>query len=396
MKLGLRIFLLLFLSFCVANICVAQESPGQVVEEDMGTDEFQTFGPGIDDDEEPIKEYGTFEKGPETQQPGTLSGVVSDEIYLIVSGDNLWDICQQFLGNPYEWPKLWSFNQYITNPHYIYPGDRIVFQPGTETTVPKMEVAKDTPAVEDEELPIEEEQPVKKKEKKTVAKRSEPKEIKLMLKNLSFITKKELDAAGTITHSGEAKKILAAGDSVYLKFKKNQNVKVGDKFVVFDKIDKVRHPKGGKFLGYQIYRKATIEILSIHDNVIAALITDAEMPVERTDKVIPYSNPYIRLVPKEANKEMKGYIVGSEPEHHIIGTNEFAFVDLGEQKGLKSGDILYVVRRGDGLDNSQDRNLPYVIVGRLLVVKVKDRTSTVWVMDSNKELEIGDTVKTKI
>ena len=50
--------------------------------------------------------------------------------YLIQPGDTLWDISSKFLGNSENWPRLWSINEQITNPHWIYPGNRIVFEIG--------------------------------------------------------------------------------------------------------------------------------------------------------------------------------------------------------------------------------------------------------------------------
>ena len=35
---------------------------------------------------------------------------IPDE-YAIQGGDTLWDICARILGDPFQWPKLWSFNQ---------------------------------------------------------------------------------------------------------------------------------------------------------------------------------------------------------------------------------------------------------------------------------------------
>ena len=52
------------------------------------------------------------------------------EIYVIVKGDTLWDLSQKFLNNPWYWPKIWSLNAYIENPHWIYPGNKLKIIPG--------------------------------------------------------------------------------------------------------------------------------------------------------------------------------------------------------------------------------------------------------------------------
>ena len=54
------------------------------------------------------------------------------EVYIIQKGDTLWDLANQYYGDPYLWPQLWERNQYIVDAHWIYPGDPLVV--GVEIT----------------------------------------------------------------------------------------------------------------------------------------------------------------------------------------------------------------------------------------------------------------------
>ena len=66
------------------------------------------------------------------------------DLYSVVPGDTLWHICERFFGDPEYWPTLWSINnEEITNPHYIYPGQYLQFQPGTDLRPPSLLVAGD-------------------------------------------------------------------------------------------------------------------------------------------------------------------------------------------------------------------------------------------------------------
>ena len=53
----------------------------------------------------------------------------SEDVYTIKKGDTLWDISSKFLKDPFLWPKLWQRNPYISNPHWIYPGQSIRLSP---------------------------------------------------------------------------------------------------------------------------------------------------------------------------------------------------------------------------------------------------------------------------
>ncbi|HEX4384191.1 MAG TPA: LysM peptidoglycan-binding domain-containing protein, partial [Myxococcales bacterium] len=75
----------------------------------------------------PIKTKPAAPPPPEsmpTPVPGT------PEEYTIQKGDTLWDLSQKFLANPWYWPKIWSLNPGIENPHWIYPGGKLKIIPG--------------------------------------------------------------------------------------------------------------------------------------------------------------------------------------------------------------------------------------------------------------------------
>ncbi|HZI15707.1 MAG TPA: LysM domain-containing protein, partial [Myxococcus sp.] len=46
------------------------------------------------------------------------------EVHAVQDGDTLWDLSQRYLGSPWYWPKVWSYNPEIANPHWIYPGNQ--------------------------------------------------------------------------------------------------------------------------------------------------------------------------------------------------------------------------------------------------------------------------------
>src|SRR5690606_22122340 len=67
---------------------------------------------------------------------GHARSLLIPETYTVRSGDTLWDVTGRFYGNPWEWPRVWSYNPEITNPHWIYPLDQLrLLAPGTERAV---------------------------------------------------------------------------------------------------------------------------------------------------------------------------------------------------------------------------------------------------------------------
>src|SRR5687768_10303046 len=58
---------------------------------------------------------------PSTYPPGAKT-------HEIKAGDTLWALAQQYYGNAYLWPQLWESNTWITDAHWIYPGDVLLVE----------------------------------------------------------------------------------------------------------------------------------------------------------------------------------------------------------------------------------------------------------------------------
>lgn len=43
--------------------------------------------------------------------------------YTVKKWDTIWDLSGKYLGDPYSWERIYSVNQHIDDPHWIYPGD---------------------------------------------------------------------------------------------------------------------------------------------------------------------------------------------------------------------------------------------------------------------------------
>src|SRR5512133_1801136 len=79
---------------------------------------------------------------PEGTAPAAAAGqgaVPPPDTYTVRPGDTLWDLSGRFLNNPWYWPKVWSFNPEITNPHWIDPGQLLRFYPSAEEVPTRVE-----------------------------------------------------------------------------------------------------------------------------------------------------------------------------------------------------------------------------------------------------------------
>src|SRR4029077_8146944 len=63
-------------------------------------------------------DLGANRSGSFTVGEGGVVGNIPDA-YTVKRGDTLWGICDTFFQNPYQWPRIWSYNPQIQNPHWI-------------------------------------------------------------------------------------------------------------------------------------------------------------------------------------------------------------------------------------------------------------------------------------
>lgn len=83
----------------------------------------------------------------------SIVGERQSELYQIRRGDTLWGVSETFFGDGNFWPKIWSVNNRIENPHLISSGNQIQFVMGTENDAPRFtvsEAATDAPETGDD------------------------------------------------------------------------------------------------------------------------------------------------------------------------------------------------------------------------------------------------------
>lgn len=78
-----------------------------------------------------------------------------DTVHTVKKGDTLWDITSQYLETPWKWPIVWANNDDITNPHLIYPNDKVVIsRKGGKTTITIIPAGQQAGPQEPEAQPV--------------------------------------------------------------------------------------------------------------------------------------------------------------------------------------------------------------------------------------------------
>ncbi len=237
-----------------------------------------------------------------------------EEIYTIKQGDTLWDISSKFLKDPFLWPKLWQRNPYITNPHWIYPGQPIRLAPAEELRKEMPKEAAEEPGVKKGEVPPEEKKPEVAEGKPAEVKPPEvkpsevtpveekPSEVKPVevkpeeqkpavfpeVRSAGFISDIKYRGIGIILDCREGKNLMAEGDIVYLAFKTAEPVIVGNKYTSMRALEYVRHPVTNQKIGTKHLITGIVQVIDQQGNFYTARVLEAFAHIMKGDILRPY------------------------------------------------------------------------------------------------------------
>ncbi len=358
------------------------------------------------------------------------SGTAADEgrgavpppdTYTVRPGDTLWDLSGRFLNNPWYWPKIWSYNPDITNPHRISPGNVLKFYPSAEEAPGRVQPV-------DAAAPLAEAEPEEEAEPRTVPaleslSRADnapatpvesdgvavagpfkigylpPKQM--MARHDTFVTPRELEESGAIKAAFDEKLMLTTLDHAYATFKKAAPVQKGETYVVYKTERVIRHPVTKELFGYQSVILGAARVVAVDDKAVTLVITAANQPIERGAMLGPWTEKIFRPVARKPNgRDLEGVIIASPVDVVTqLAEHQVVFIDRGTADGVEEGNVFNVVRSGDlsrrrhPNDVPSDPSLPKETVGDLLVIDAREHASAALVTKSLSELLIGDRVE---
>ena len=336
-----------------------KEKPNVMV---VGPDGKVTYSP--DQGTEPT---GYYVNGGDTNvEPVEVHAGPTPELHVVRTGDTLWDICWYYFNDPWQWPKVWSYNPQITNPHWIYPGDLVRLLPrGMFASQPDVDL-------------------------KQPAKGSD-----VGINQTAFVEKSDLDKSITIDGSVDEKVLLGLGDSVYLAYPDKKPPEVGKRYSIYIPGNKVKE-------GAYVHILGAVEIVSVkQDKRARGVIVEANQEIERGAMVGPLIKEFKTVPPVAPSVDAQGSIVAMLTKDQLIGQGEVVFIDLGASSGVEVGNRMFVVRRGDAMPGKgaksetigqDDRRFPARALGEVVIVEVGQKISVGLVTLAVQEMGVGDIV----
>lgn len=325
--------------------------------------------------------------------------------YTVKSGDTLWALAKQFYGNAYLWPQLWESNTWITDAHWIYPGDTLLVegearnktaetttgttltntsaQPSTNNNTPLPTVSLNTAAAAPAALGSEADlycwgylgapnEPM-------------PNEI------AGFEDVEMLYQEGVL----EQVMSVRDGDIVFIKGGTATGLVAGDTYLLVQPGDLVTHPIKNTTIGRHYDYVGQVRILCTDANRATAIVTQAcqEIYIGAKLKPLPQLPIPIARVPElptvcdSATNQRNGYIVNSKGWEFGLGVSDLVEIDLGRDDSVQPGDVLTVYR------DSPVAGQPRQVLGEIGVLTTESHTSTGRVVAMRRTMQVGDKIE---
>lgn len=320
------------------------------------------------------------------------------EVHTVVGGDTLWDLSQKFLGSPWYWPKVWSYNPEIANPHWIYPGNLVRFFPSGEEVPTRVEVGASAEELSEPLAQVDADQG----EVQLVGKIGYTPKNVVVYRPIGFVTRSEVEEAGKLEASFAEKEMLSFPDKVYLSFRRKSDARVGDNYIVYRTEREVRHPVTGESFGFMTQLLGLVKITSVSDTLVSGLVQETWYDIYRGDLVGPAGEQTLKNVSARPNeKPLKGRVVTTVIPHlTVMGEHQLLVIDRGGSDGVQPGNNFTVLRQNDPINHwldpaAVDPDLPSEEIASCMAVDVKDKATVCILTRSIREVIEGDFVVTK-
>lgn len=355
---------------------------------EAGTGGFDLKGPGA---------TATVTGGKDSSFSVTGQSLSTPMFHYVRRGDTLWGLCDRYHGNPWAWPRVWSYNPQIENPHWIYPGDRLRLREGEE--------GKASQSVTGDGF---------------INRRAVVTPGTIFLRNLGYIEDGKRDVWGEVVGSPDDQMLLTDQDEVYLQVNKDHDdIRMGQELSVFNPS---RKPEAGSARGQVVDILGTVKVNAWDPKtrIARCKVTESLDIIERGALIGPIGRRFDVVAPSQNTREVWGKVSGGIHPREILGQYQVVFVDKGSDEGLRPGNRLFVVRRGDpwragatmgrsmaankvryqvhkaeieeAPDPGSGKKFPEEVVGEIRVLRTRNHSATCLVTQSDHEIEPGDTV----
>jgi hypothetical protein len=219
---------------------------------------------------------------------------------------------------------------------------------------------------------------------------------------------------GDVSGAAEDKMLLTDGDEIYLHVDKGHEVHLGQDLTLFKPI---KSSAAGTIV--QISGTARVDQWDPQSRIARAQIVESLGVTERGTRVGPLARRFEIVPPRRNDGDVQAHVLAAIHPEEFYGSNQVVFIDKGQDAGLKPGNRLFIMRRGDAWrrtlvtpsagyrvspedekpmppmeqtpgSRKDEQNYPDEVVGELRVVSVRKDSAACMVTEAKVEIDPYD------
>ena len=323
------------------------------------------------------------------------------KVHTIEKGDTLWDLANKFYGNPYLWPQLWEQNTYITDAHWIYPGDPLLVQGETAaeaTAVGEGEYTKTRREGGAGEMAADVGQDSRRnplplgKEADIYCFGYLATEDETLPNSIRMFEDVE---TRFVEGSDEQLGGMTTGDLLYVDGGTTTGLVAGETYLVVMPWPKiVLHPVTGERVGRHYDFRGQVKILCANEYDSTAIVVQSCKDMHIGDKLKPLPQIPIPIVRQPEmvtacdppSEKVQGHIVNAKDFAFALGEGALVEINLGRDDMVEPGTFLTIFR-----DNPHGGKR--ILLGEIGVLTAEGKTATAIITQMHYSMVIGDRVE---
>lgn len=318
-------------------------------------------------------------------------------IYVVKKGDTLWDISKRFLKNPVRWPEIWASNKHVKNPHWIFPGDRLLMCDYQGRPIIGKDEGDGCDGIISRYLGSTSLQPQIRVESLNNTIPVIPLEhIKQWLERYTLMAPDSVQGTPYILGTADQRVLAGKGQKVYVR---GNGLVVGQRYAVYREAEPYvfTDANGKKYTAALELQQVASGIAVRSEGEVTTLeLTDSyNAEVRRGDRVLAEYDPMLPTLFYPTNAESivpGGQIVrvlgsiGTAARHSVVT------LDRGTAHGVQTGHVFSVNQKGEVVTDPKTKErvqLPDERIGQVMVFKAFDQLSYAYVLDSELPIKVG-------
>ncbi len=322
-------------------------------------------------------------------------------VYVVKRGDTLWDIAGKFLNKPWRWPEIWASNKHVKNPHWIYPGDKLLLctlegrpligvdegdgcegiirrhQGGTSLR-PQVRVESINSAIS--VIPLS--------------------DIQQWLEHSIVINPESLQNIPYTIGAADNRVVTGAGQTVYAR---GNGLVVGQRYGVYREAQPYTfvNAEGQKInAGIELTEVASALATADENDITTLELTDSyNAEVRRGDYVLPRYDaelPSLFYPTTTTDVTDGGKVVRVQGSIGTAAQHGVVTIDRGSLSGAKAGQVFSIYQQGEVIRDPKTKEsikLPSQKIGTLMIFKSFDHLSYAYILDSSLPIKLGAEIK---